>query len=137
MADIDQNYFQNFQNKLSHFEQKVEARCGAGSIEKSKELAQTLDPEELTAFAEQSIALSNKLVEAIHHDLPTDSSEVQTLMEEHYDLSVKFQPLTKETYLSSRELLRDAPDFYAVLDPKLPDFLYEAMGHYAENRWPD
>ncbi len=137
MADIDTTQFQDFQKKISHFEQKVEARMGAGSVEKAKELAQAIDPADLEIYGQQSLALTNKIVDAIKADLPTDSPEVQALMEEHFELSQKFQPMTKEMYQSSKELLRDAPEFYETLHPKMPEFLYEAMGHYAKNRWPN
>lgn len=129
------NQFQDFQKSLSHFEQVVDKRCGEGTIEKARELLQTIDPEELKAVMTQSIDLTYRIVDAIKKELATDSLEVQNLVQEHYMLSSKFQPMTKEAYLLSREMLRDAPDFYAVLHPKLPEFLYSAMGIYAENHF--
>ena len=125
---------QDLQNKVSHFEQSVKNRFGEDVIEKGKKLAEEIDPEELKAIGEQSLALSNKIVAAIESNLTPDSAEVQELMEVHYALTTKFQVMSKEEYLNSREFLRDAPEFYAVLHPKLPDFLYEAMGIYADKK---
>ncbi len=125
---------QDLQNKISHFEQAAKERFGEDILEKGKKLAEELDPEELKAVGEQSLALSNQIVAAIESNLAPDSAEVQALMEVHYALTTKFQAMSKEEYLNSREFLRDTPEFYAVLHPKLPDFLYEAMGIYAENK---
>lgn len=133
--EVAHQQFQDFQKSVSHFEQVVDKRCGDGTVQKAKELVQTIDPEALKSLMEQSIDLSNRLVDAIKKELTVDSLEVQNLLEEHYELSTKLQPMTKETYLLSRETLRDAPDFYAVLHPKLPEFLYSAMGIYAENHF--
>ncbi len=127
------NQFKDFQKNLSCFEQVVDKRFGEGTIEKTKGWVQTIDQDTLKAVAEQSLDLINRLVDAMKNELAVDSSEVQNLLQEHYELSTTIQPMTKEAYLLSREMLRDAPGYYTILHPQLPEFLYLAMGIYADN----
>lgn len=124
--------FQDFQKKLEHFENLAEEKFGEGTLDKANTLIKAIDPQEVEAIGAQSIDLMNRLVDTLKKGLAADDSNVQELMREHYEISKKLTPMTKESYLSSRELLKEGASYYRTLDPRLPEFLFEAMGVFAD-----
>jgi DNA-binding transcriptional MerR regulator len=132
--------FQHFENKMKGMEAVFEKEFGEKFLNNRDKIAKEMSKEELESYAEKSMKFAAKIVAAINENLPINSVEVQELMQEHFDLSTKFCPTTKSEYLASRNYLKeDSPfrEYYAILHPKLPEFLYEAMGSFAAKAFPD
>lgn len=128
-------HFQNCENRMKEMDEIFENTFGKGSLKKVDKIAKEISKEEIEGYAEKSKELGSRLVSAINENLPASSLEVQSLMEEIFAISSRFHSITKNEYLLSRNHLKTASqvqEYYFALHPKLPEFVYEAMGIFAD-----
>lgn len=87
------------------------------------------------AFQRQGDDFYKAMVVALKNQLLPSSPEVQALMRGHYELIHVFWPFDQENYCGLALLYREHPDFrkfFDLFDPRLVDFLTEAMTVYAK-----
>lgn len=131
--------FEHYQKEIKGYEKYFEKKFDKEVIEQGKETLQSMTKEDLQAYAEKSMNLTKRLVELINNNISEDSPETQSLMQEHFELLKVFNPISKETYLLSRDCLAEESEvytFYQKLHPKLPSYCYKAMGIFAEKTFP-
>ena len=78
-----------------------------------------------------------KMVEAIHHQLKPTSPEVQDLTHKHYLLIKPLWTFNQKSYRKLAQSYRENPDFRKfceLYDPKLLEFIVEAMDVYADHQ---
>jgi len=129
-------HFQNCENKMKGMEEIFESTFGKGSLKKIDKISKEISKEELEGYAEKSKGFEVRLLAAINENLPPSSPEVQSLMEDIFAISSRFHSITKNEYLLSRNHLKTASpvrECYFALHPKLPEFVYEAMGIFADH----
>lgn len=80
--------------------------------------------------------ICKKLTQMIEHHLSTSSKEVQSVVQEHYQMLKQFWTPTKESYPEHGKLIveTDLRKPYEAYHPKLPEFLAEAMVIFAEKK---
>lgn len=86
-------------------------------------------------FKASGEALHLALVDALKQGLKTNSSEVQSLIQRHYDWVNNFWTPTKETYLGLGQMYLDHPDFHIFFNKfhsDLAEYLVAAMKVFAE-----
>ena len=132
--------FESFQIKMKEYETLSEKNFGKEVLDNAREKIKNISKKDMENITERSKNLMNEIIAAKDNNLPEDSEEVQSLMQEHFELSTIFQPMSKEVYLSSRNCLCKESDFYHIYSeqhPDLPEFLYKAMGIFALYRFPE
>jgi DNA-binding transcriptional MerR regulator len=90
-------------------------------------------------FKDSGERLNLALAMALQQELSVDSTEVQQLIQQHYDWVNHFWTPTQETYLQLGQMYLDHPDyrfFYNRYHPGLVDYLVAAMRIFAEQRLP-
>ena len=81
--------------------------------------------------------LNLALANALKQGLKSDSDEVQSLIQDHYNWVNNFWTPTCETYLSLGQMYLDHPDyraFYNRYHPDLVEFLVNAMAVFAKQK---
>ena len=133
------NQFDNIHNKVKEYQKLAEEQFGKEFIDESMKKLNAMSQEERVAHGKKGIEVMNKVVVAINNNVEPDSEEAQALMQECFDINSVCAPLNKEMYLNSREcLLEDLGPFPArKLHPKLPEFMYEAMGIFATSTFSE
>jgi len=74
---------------------------------------------------------------ALKAHLPVTSTEVQSLVNRHFQMIENFYTPTQEIYLGLAQMYVDHPDFRKMFDafhPKLAEFIAEAMKTYADRK---
>lgn len=93
------------------------------------------DKDEWDDVKSKGDALHKALAVMIEQGLKPSSSEVQKLIQAHYELQNRFYDLTKEVYIGLTKLYAEHPDFrkfFDVYHPDMVEFLGEAIRFYAE-----
>lgn len=138
--------YENVLNKAKDYEKFCEKKFGKNVIDDIKKHTEALnkDKEFIEERAEEMADFFEKIVAAVNDGISEDSPEAQALMQQHYEGKKKTRPSTipkgmaKEMYLDGREMMcKEYRDVFAQLHPKLPDFLYKAMGVFAAHKFPE
>ncbi len=89
-----------------------------------------------SSFKDEVDLLDKKLAKLITQGATTDSVEVQTLMERHYELQSNFFNLTKDAYFALIQMYADDQEtikmFFDAYHPQMQDFIVKAMQIYAD-----
>lgn len=131
--------FENFQNKMKEQRKNYEERFGKEYIDESIKKVENMSQEEKESYTETARDLMKKVVTALNDNIDPSSEEAQALMKEQVEFSSHLTPMTKELCLKSRECYLD-PNFISMYErahPKLPEFLYEAMGVFINRAFPE
>jgi DNA-binding transcriptional MerR regulator len=105
-------------------------------IEQSKAKVRHWTKEQWLENKKENDELYATVVKAIEAGSSPESSEVQALMEKHYQLTKIFWTPNRETYIGLGELYASNADFVAFFDnlhPQFLEFFRAAMKVYAEN----
>jgi DNA-binding transcriptional MerR regulator len=126
--------YQNMVKELEHIEMQ---EIGKEAAEKAKKKIETLSEETVDDITEESNRLMKAFVKAVERDLDPGSKEAQALIQWNYDMTAQFHVLTKEMFLKIQDSILDQKEFYAAYHPKLPQFLYQAMGVFIASTFPN
>ena len=128
--------FASLQKKMKEAEQLSIQEFGEEKVNKAKEKLAAMSKEESEEYRSECDQLMKDAIRAIDRNLSPASKEVQEMMQEYFDLLCKFNHVSKEMYLLLRECVLDQKEIYAAFHPKLPSFIYEAMGIFADSAFP-
>ncbi len=123
--------FRSLQNTMQEIEELQMNKFGKKTIEDGKKKIIALSEEKVDELVERSNKLMKEAIQAIEEGLKPDSTEVQVLIQSYYDLLTEFNPVTKEIFLKLKEAVLEQKETYLAYHPKLPEFLYESMGIFA------
>ena len=124
------------QLRVKEYMEGYEKHFGKEKMDEWKEQVENMDKQELEKLSQRSLSLTDNIKEAIDNNLAESSPEVQRLMREHFEISSKFKPMTKESYRASMDYLDKDSDFYAgyqKIHPKFPEFLSKSMDIFLNN----
>lgn len=79
-------------------------------------------------------AIHKALAKEIDAGSQPESDRVQTIIQQHFEITNEFYKVTKDVYIGLTSLYADHPDFkkfFDVYHPKMIEFLGEAMRFYA------
>lgn len=133
-----ENIFEGFdEEKQSHYENFLQTYgVSKEMIESSKENVKHWDEAAWLAHKKETDQIHAELVVAINKQLEVTSSEVQEIIQKHYQMIKQFWTPNKETYIGLSQLYGSHPDFvkfYDGIHPELLTFLAAAMAVYAES----
>lgn len=123
--------FRSLQNTMKEVEEIQVKEFGKEQIERGKAKADALSEEQIEERVDQANKLMKDAIKAIEQQLKPDSKEVQEMMKRYYDLLTEFNPVTQEAFIKLRDVVLEHRETYTSYHPKLPEFLYEAMGVFA------
>ena len=138
--------FENVLNKSKDYEKFCEKKFGKAVMDDIKQGCKALseDKEFMEEQGEMLATVFERIVAAVNDGMSEDSIEVQALMQQYYEGNQKSIPsvipkgIAKEMYLSGREWMhKEYRDVFSQLHPKLSDFLYKAMGIFADRSFPE
>lgn len=124
------------------YEDELIERYGDGArshLAESKRRMQGWSKADFATVKADLDAMNQALTSALAAGLPTDASEVQDLIQQHYDWVCRFWTPDRDAYTGLGQLYLDHPDFqavYAAYHPELAGYLAKAMAQYAEARLP-
>ncbi len=104
-------------------------------INKSKDKIKNWKKEDWIENKREADMIYAELVSAINNHLDPSSNEVQALIKKHYQMTTIFWTPTKDSYIGLSHFYCSHPDFvkfYDEIDPKLLNFLVEAIKIFAE-----
>lgn len=133
------NQFDNIESKVKEHVKIAEEKFGKELMDKSRKIMESMNKEEMTVHQGRILEIINKIVAAINNNIEPSSEEAQDLMQEYVSVVSVLTPMTRELYLTSREaILEDLGPFSArKLHQKFPEYMYEAMGVFANNHFPE
>jgi DNA-binding transcriptional MerR regulator len=117
------------------YEEEVKARWGAELLEESKRRTAGFTKEDWQAVKDEQLAQGAAWKAVLDKGLPPEHPEVQAVVRRHFDWINRFYTPTREVYTGLGQMYRDDPRFranYDQYDPRLADFLPEAMRVFAE-----
>lgn len=126
------------QQKQQEYEKELIKRYGKqaeAGIQESYQNTKHWKKEEYQAVQEKFNQLNDEMTALLRKDLPVNSKEVQSVIQEHFELINRFYVPTQEVYSGLGQLYVDHPDFrkqYDAFHPELAVFYREAMKYYAE-----
>lgn len=109
---------------------------GEDLIEESKKRTKNWKKEDWESLKADTDRIHKRLTEAMKKGLAHDSEEVQKITGEHFAMISRFYDPTKEVYIGLSQMYLEHPDFrkfYDAYDPKLAEFLAQAMNAFAES----
>jgi len=124
-------------NRQEEYEQYIVKYRGLAAedlLKESKKRTAKWDKDEWDNVKNKGDELHKALAGAIEQGLKPDSSEVQTIIEQHYQMTQKFYDVSKEVYIGLTDLYAEHPDFkkfFDVYHPKMIKFIGAAMRYYA------
>ncbi len=129
--------FCSAQNLVKEIEDMQMQQIGKEAAEKAKKKIETLSEEKVDELTDHSNKLMKEFVKAVKQGLDPASKEVQKLIQWNYNLMAEFQAVTKEFFLKLRDHILEQRECYSAYNPKLPEFLYEAMDEFATKHFKD
>jgi MerR family transcriptional regulator, thiopeptide resistance regulator len=129
--------FCSYQNMIQELERIEMQEIGKEAAKNNKKKIETLSEEKVDELTDESNKLLKEFVKAVEQDLDPRSKEAQALIKWNYDMMVEFHVVTKDMFLKLQNSILDQKEFYAAYHPKLPEFLYQAMGVFIASAFPD
>lgn len=123
--------FSSYQNMVKELEHIETEEIGKEAAERAKKKIETLSEETVDDLTDESNKLMKEFVKAAERDLDPGSKEAQALIQWNYDMTARFHVVTKEMFVKIQDSILDQKEFYAAYHPKLPQFLFEALGIFA------
>lgn len=132
----DEELFEGFDPaQQAKYEEEVRERWGSDNLEESKRRTAHYTKADWKGVQESSMAIGAAWKAVVDRGLPPDHPEAQAVAKQHFHWIEQFYTPTKEVFIGLGELYRDDPRFrafYDKTDPRLADYLPQAMRVYAE-----
>jgi DNA-binding transcriptional MerR regulator len=130
----DEQLFNGFDGeKQKQYEEEIKEKYGEKLLKESKKQTKNWKNDDYSAVQKQYDEIHKNLVVAMQYG--HDSSEVQSIIQKHFEVVKQFYTPTKEIYKGLGEMYIEHPDFRKLYDsyhPELANFLAKAMAYYAE-----
>lgn len=123
--------FCTYQNFIKEIEDIEMQEIGKEAAENKKKKIEDLSEEMIDELTDESNKLMRAFVKAVELGWEPGSKEAQDLVKWNYDMMAKFHVITKDMFVKIQTSILDQQEFYAAYHPKLPQFLYEALGIFA------
>jgi len=131
----DEQLFNGFdEEKQRQYEDEMKEKYGEKLVNESKKRTKNWNKDDYANVQKQYDAIHKNLVEVMDHG--HDSSEVQSIIQKHFEVINQFYTPTKEIYKGLGQMYIEHPDFRKLYDsyhPELANFLAKAMAYYADN----
>lgn len=130
MKSYDLLYKGFSKKKVADMEAEVVQQYGETALNTSRDQLNALTKTEVEALQEKMNQLNIELSRVMH--LQVDDPRVQTLVQQHHDLSVQFYPANLEIYQAWGKMYVEDLRFKAFYDkvkPGLAEFLSKAIAH--------
>jgi len=123
---------QSLQNTMKEVEKIQVQELGKEKVEEGKAREENLSEEQVEERVDRSNRLMKEAVAAVEQGKSPQAKDVQAMMKRYYDLLAEFNPVNREAFLKLKESVLEHKELYARYHPKMANFLYEAMGVFAE-----
>jgi DNA-binding transcriptional MerR regulator len=130
----DEQLFNGFdEEKQRQYEEEIKEKYGEKLLNESKKRTKNWNKDDYATVQKQYNYIHNNLVKAM--DYGHDSSEVQSIIQKHFEVINQFYTPTKEIYKGLGQMYIEHPDFRKLYDshhPELANFMAKAMDYYAD-----
>lgn len=126
-----------YQSMIKEIENIQVQSIGKEAADNNKKKIETLSEEKVDELIDKSNKLMKEFVKAVEQDLKPGSKEAQALIKWNCDMMAEFHVVTKDVLLKIQNSVLDQKEFYVAYHPKLPQFLYEALGIFAAHFFQD
>jgi len=130
----DEQLFNGFdEEKQRQYEEEIKGKYGEKLLYESKQRTKNWNKDNYATVQKQYDDIHRNLVKVMDHG--HDSSEVQSIIQKHFEVINQFYTPTKEMYKGLGQMYIEHPDFRKLYDshhPELANFMVKAMAYYAD-----